>query len=303
VEREGIAPKGWTLIRDVTIDPVEDAAGEEGELSRLIPRTSNRLTLSGGLPMPRGSGVYLTEGDPDVLLPALPEGSPRLSIALDGTGLQPGLGSSLIQLASLEPPEGPHVIEIGSIRRRYSTIRTVGHASPRPQRVVGHEIRLKSGGVREPSSLDASGDPQLSADGARVIGSMVETGPSLDLGAAQSPLVLPRGAQRCVLIPAHPGPIESVEAPVEPPWMGRAGLECQSFEHFPEVEADWLLTEGKLHGWRARKIASSGAEARAATDEERRAWADAVLTCGVNCTNPEDQQDWLAMRALAEAIT
>jgi hypothetical protein len=299
VQREGIAPSGWVLIRDVTIDPSD--AIEREELGRLAPRGSNRLALSGGLPLPRGSQVYLSGGDPDVMLPPLPDDVPALPIELDGAEVSVESGASLVSLARLSPPEGLHSVRIGSIRRAYSTIRTLGHVSPSPETPIGHELR-ESNGHLSPTSLDASTAPALPDDGARVVGSLVEFGPALAVGRRPSPLILPRGAQRRVLLSGRPGLMEEVDVPAEPPWMRMAGLQCQSFEHFPSVDAEWLVTEGRLGGPRVRRVDLAPTRGRDATEEEERAWARAVLACEPDCADPEHREAWAALRELAMGI-
>jgi hypothetical protein len=299
VEREGIAPKGWALIRDVIIDPGETA--EDEELRRLVPRASNRLVLGGGLPLPRGSQVYLSGGDPDVMLPPLSEDAPQLPIELDGAEISAEPGANLVSLVDLAPSEGSHVVRIGLIRRRYSTIRTLGSVLPRPETPVGHELR-GSGGHLSPTSLDASSDPALPDDGARVLGSLVELGSSLAVESPRSPLVLPRGAQRRVLIAGRPGPIEEVGVPAEPLWMRIAGLQCQSFEHSPSIDAEWLVTEWRSTGPRVRRVEPTGTGGGNGARDGQRAWAEVVLACGLDCADPDDQEAWATLRALAAEI-
>lgn len=299
VRREGIAPPGWALIRDVTIDPSD--AIEREELRRLAPRASNRLALDGGLPLPRGSQVYLSGGDPDVILSPLPDDVPSPPIELDGAEISVEPGASLVSLTRLSPPEGSHTVRIGSIRRAYSTIRTLGHVSPRPETSIGHELR-SSNGQLSPTSLDASTAPALPDDGARVIGSLVEPGPTLAVERPPSPLILPRGAQRRLLLSGRPGPIEEVDVPAEPPWMRMAGLQCQSFEHFPGIDAEWLVTEGRLGGPRVRRVDLTPNRASDVSKEEARDWAQVVLAYESDCADTEDREAWAALREVATGI-
>jgi hypothetical protein len=296
IERDGIVPAGWSLIRDVVIDPVE-GADREG-LSRLLPRLSNRFALGGGLPLPRGSRVYLTEGDPDLMLPPMPEDAPPLAIELDRTPIALAPGASLLSLSALAPPEGNHLVQIGSVRRQYSTLRTLGSPTPLVEKQVGHELRMIDGCL-QPTSLDATRDPQLTDTGARVIGSLVEVGASVGFEEADPQLILPRGALRRVLVSEQPGLLESVEVPEEPGWMRRAGLECQSFEHLPSIDAQWLITESRLGGLRVRRIEAVPASGPGLGEKRVAAWAQLVLACGQESVEPADCEDWERLQALA----
>jgi hypothetical protein len=296
--QEGIAPSGWTLIRDVTIDPI--AAVESEQLERLTPRLSNRLLLSGGLPLPRGSQVYLSGGDPDVMLPPHPEDMIPLQVDLDGSAIPIEPGAALVSLAGLAPPEGSHVVRIGPISRSYSTVRTLGKALPQPRMPVGHELQVR-GGELSPCALDAGCDPALHADGVRVLGSLVEIGSDVAIERPRSPLVLPRAARRRLVLSERPGVFEEVDVPLEPPWMRRAGLQCQSFEHVTRIDAQWLVTEWGSKGLRVRKIDLEPGPASDVPEADLQRWRQLVLACPLDSLDPDDLDAWTKLRERAEA--
>ncbi|HEU5252057.1 MAG TPA: hypothetical protein VFU16_01860 [Solirubrobacterales bacterium] len=304
IERTGVAPPGWTLFREVVVDPVEVSEGEE--LGRLVPRRSNRFMLSGGLPLARAAGLYLTGGDPDVLLPPLPGDQSAIAVELDGETIELAPGIGAISLAALAPAEGNHAIRVGGVRKSYATVRTLRNISPPSELAVGHELRLGEGGSLWPASLDATSAVEAREDGVRIRGSLVELGPGVPFEDDATPLILPRGPRRRVLISDRPGGIEEVEVPEEPRWMGRAGLACQSFEYTPGIPARWLLVESRLGGTWVRQIerdrVSVDGLGHEESEEDRRRWAELVLACGSECVEPRERKAWERLRAEAEAI-
>jgi hypothetical protein len=299
IESEGIAPSGWKLIRGVVVDPVETS--EDPSLNRLIPRRSNRFTLSGGLPLPRGDRVYLTGGDPDVMVPASEEEQPAVAIELDGEPIRLAPGASVVPLAALAPPEGSHLVRIGSVPRAYSTVRTLHQVAPPEEILVGHQLRQVDGEMR-PASVGAVVGAELPEKGARVRGSLVELGGAGADREESSPLILPWVAERRVLLGEQPGVIEEVETPEEPLWMRAAGLRCQSFEHLPRIEARWLVVQTRMRGLRVRRI-EQGIDGRGNgrfQELEPSAWAEAILACEVNCVAAGERDEWEQLRELAE---
>lgn len=298
VEREDLAPSGWSLIRNVVVDPVETS--EDPSLSRLVPRLSNRFTLSRGLPLARGDRLYLTEGDPDVMMPALEEEQPALAIELDGEPIRLQPGASVVSLAALAPPEGNHVVRIGSVDRPYSTVRTLHGIAPPEEGPIGHELRQVAGELR-PTSIGAAVGVRLPEDGARIRGSLVEaTGTAADQ-EDPSPLILPWVAQRRVLIGEEPGLIEEVDSPEEPLWMRGAGLRCQSFEYLPRIAARWLVVQTRMQGLQVRRL-EKGIDWDTGGDDqqlERMAWREVILACEPECAAPGERKDWERLRKLA----
>jgi hypothetical protein len=298
VERDGVAPPGWILLRDVIIDRAPEKA--EGIPAALLPRTSNRLALNGGLPMARPPHVYLTGGDPDLVLPVQEEGAPALALELDGRPLSPGLGQGPVSLARLEAPEGNHVLQVGPLVKRYATIRTLGRTVPLVPEPIGHEIHAGPSGWTA-TSLDATTGADLLDDGARVIGALVERGGAVPGAHEAAQLILPRGAFRRVLLSRDPGVLEDVGVPDEPPWMGEAGLNCQYFEHSPRIDAAWLVTSWRLRGVTVRRI-EPPTGARDVGERDFETWVDVVLGASVDAAPPGERSAWEQLRLLAEGL-
>ncbi len=101
IEREGLAPRGWSLIGDVLIDAATDDLVPE-QLARIVPRVQNRFSFKGGLPLPRGSATYLLGGEPDLWLPP-PSGEDRaVELKLDEEHLCLPPSTTHVRLADRE---------------------------------------------------------------------------------------------------------------------------------------------------------------------------------------------------------
>jgi len=83
IERDGVAPPGWNLIGEVLVDGASEQVVPE-QIGRIVPRMQNRFSLRAGLPVPRGPGVYLTSGEPDLWLPPPPDDGSSFELMLDG---------------------------------------------------------------------------------------------------------------------------------------------------------------------------------------------------------------------------
>jgi hypothetical protein len=294
VESEGVAPQGWELLRDVIVGA--STAGAEPPFERLQPRQSNRFALIGGLPLRRGGGVYLTEGDPDVVLPGSLEEEVRISVELDDQPLVVEVGASVVSLVQTMPSEGSHTVRIGGATRRYSTVRTLGSIAPPTETAIGHDLRERDGGP-VPLTLDAAAAPGVPEDGLRIRGALVEWGEVMQQ-PNPTQLILPRAASRLILISAEPAFVEEVAVPAEPPWMREAGLNCQFFEHSPAIPAAWLITWSRLRGVTARRVSTSVATT---APEDVETWCRVVAECGGEAAEPVDQAAWTELESLARA--
>jgi hypothetical protein len=296
VTREGILPRGWALLRDVLVDPLDGPAPEGME--SLAPRATNRLSLEGGLPLPRGQRVYLTGGDPDLILPPITEA--ETVVLVDGDPVGVSAGASSVSLADLELEPGTHAVEVNGIPVAYATMRSTGEISPVSEYQVGHALRSMEDEL-EPRSLDAKRDPDPGANGVLIRGSHLEPQGDAQLQSSRVPIILPTGAQRRVLLGARPGEVEVVDVPAEPPWMKKAKLVCQSFEHYPTIDPLWLKTESRWKGTSVRRLRagepSAPIESEAAVDH----WCEEVLECDP-AVGEEEQAEWARMRATAEAL-
>jgi hypothetical protein len=298
-EREGSVPAGWALLRDVVIDRAPDDVGPIA--TALRPRTSNLLELSGGLPMPRAHRVYLTGGDPDVILPAQEEGAPLLEVELDGESLDPGPGQVAIPLAPLTPPEGRHLVRVGPLERKYATVRSRGVVTPAVSRPIGHAIEAAGASGWGATSLDATSEPELPPDGVRILGATVEHGADAAVEEERRRLILPRGALRRILLSEEPGVMEVVEVPEEPPWMREAGLACQCFEHAPAIDAAWLVTDWRMRGTAVRRLDHIPG-APSTPEADLLGWSEVVLGAPLEAAAEEERRDWGLMREWAEGL-
>lgn len=276
VERSPLVPDGWRLFRDVVIDSAP-AKPIEG-LRRLVPRYENRLSLRGGLPL-RGSDAYLSGGEPDLWLPPTLGGELSLRARLDGRDLDPQGETEMISLAREKPAAGDHEVNVGPIRRRFHSVRTLGSVRPRVERPIGRvlvgkgkDLRPAAGGARE---QEAETEQGIFISGALIDGAD-ESLPS----EGEPPLVLPVGALRRTILGARPGQIDEPRSPARPRWMEEVGLQQQSFEYEPPFEPVWVLTEWRLDPPQRVRLRHSRPPISEPTSEPSAvaAWIDALLT-------------------------
>jgi hypothetical protein len=299
VQRQGIAPNGWVLIRDVVVDA---GATAPESLRRLAPREQNRLLLSGGLPLPRGTGVYVTGGEPDLALPPMVEVSGDASITVDGLKVPIPDDSTVVRLADLTLDAGAHHVSVTGISRSFLTLRTNGYLEPPTETRIGHRIRQTSAGLK-PQSLDACCQPKESVSGREILisGASLDCGPSIP-PPGRPPLVLPVGAQHITLLGARPGEIEVVCAPARPPWMADCGLEYRVFEYEPEFDVVWSIADFKWRGPHIRLVhtADPGSADRNRGSDALQGWAEAFR----RYERPEDPNEcalWLEYGRAGEA--
>ena len=153
-------------MRDVIVD---SAPSEHGEgLGPLLPRFQNRLSLQGGLSLPRGTNVYLTGGEPDLWLPDANNVS-HLDVAVDGAAQ--AVTGPMLRICSLNLTEGPHDVRVGPITRSFSTQRTAGHMAPVVNKQVGHAV-LRDELETLARTLDATAVDDIS-EGTLVIGATI----------------------------------------------------------------------------------------------------------------------------------
>jgi hypothetical protein len=250
VQAAELAPAGWQLVRGVTVD--EAPAGLQGVLARLSPRHTNRTSLNGGLPLAQGRDVYLTGGEPDLLLPPRPGSSDAPRVTVDGEPLSLAPNASSVRLADLDlVADKPHHVTVDGATRTVTSRSTVGLPAPRVRRAVGHRFASEGGRI-VPLSVGAQtgidgADGELQIQGAAVLGEA----PGAE---RRRPLALPVGARRLVLLGARPGQVETPLPPRRPPWLAKAGLEYRVFEHEPRFDVAWLITESRFRPLHARLI-------------------------------------------------
>jgi hypothetical protein len=245
IEREAVAPRGWCILGEVVVQAASDPDVPE-LLAPIVPRVYNRFSLRGGLALPRGSGAYLTGGEPDVWLPPPPGDGTGFELKVDEHELELPERATHVRLAARQLHEGAHTVEIEGIRRGFSTVRTLGHVAPQSDCIIAHQVRIVDD---VPSAMSAGAkltDTRDEPSDVRVVG-VVVSDPERNLDRRLvAPLILPTGALRRVVIGPRPGYIEEVPAPSKPPWMTRAGLSFQFFEFTPSFDVVWIVTEWTL---------------------------------------------------------
>ncbi|MGI9098478.1 MAG: hypothetical protein ACR2H2_08310, partial [Solirubrobacteraceae bacterium] len=278
IDRQGIAPPGWRLARDVIVD---DASGPAGDgLGALRPRHQIRLSVSGGLPLPRGSDVYLTGGEPDLWLP---EGEDLALLDVTVDGIPQAVQGDLLHLCQLELDEGAHELHVGPISRAFSTQRTTGQVIPAVSRPLGHIVARDEQAITA-RTLDAAA-VSATPDAVVIVGATIlEPSAGTPTGdaatTAQRPVVLPVAAKACILLGAAPGQITWVPpAPAKPAWMKIADLQYRVFELTPSYAVVWVLTERHLAPTQTARLRT--AQEPAPIPRERThamsAWATTIL--------------------------
>jgi hypothetical protein len=275
--RSEIAPAGWRLMRDVIVDATSDESGDG--LGALRPRFQNRLSLQGGLPLPRGSGVYLTGGEPDLWLPEA--GDARLDVTVDG--IERTADGPVLKLSEIGLAEGSHEACVGPISRGFSTQHGIAGVLPTVEESLGHAV------LRETHTVTAKTLGATSIDGHTreiwIIGASItdaseQTPSSARDGIEARPIVLPVRSKGCILLGAIPGQITWVpNAPAKPTWMDIAALDYRVFEYSPSFEVVWILTEWAMLP-RQRVRLRESIQPRSAPDERTepmRAWATTIL--------------------------
>jgi hypothetical protein len=245
VDRQDVAPSGWRLMRDVIIDPGPTESGDG--LDALRPRFQIRLSIRGGLPLPRGSDVYMTGGEPDLWLPE-GENLAELDVTVDGIA-RSGVGD-MMRLCRLDLVEGPHEVKVGSISRAFATQRSAGEVAPTVDHRIGHAVAPSQLG-NSALTLDATAvggeDEEVVVVGATILGDATDAQASGVEAASERPVVLPVSAKAFVLLGAVPGQITWVSrVPDKPAWMAVADLTYRVFEFSPRFPVVWVLTEWRL---------------------------------------------------------
>jgi hypothetical protein len=276
--RPGLVPTGWRLMRNVVVDAASDESGDG--LRALTPRFQNRLSLQGGLPLPRGTGVYLTEGEPDLWLPE--GGDSRLEVTVDD--LDQTVDGSILQLRRIGLAEGPHEARVGPISRRFSTQRSIAGVVPAVEGAIGHSV-LRGAHAVTAQTLSATHVDNRTEEVLIVGASITEAieqdpAASRDCTGAQRPIVLPVRSQGCILLGALPGQITWVPpAPTKPAWMDIAALDYRVFEYSPSHEVVWVLTEWQMAPRQRVRVRESTPPYAVPSErsDPMKAWATTIL--------------------------
>lgn len=245
VEREGVAPRGWHLVRDVQL-PSDAPQPPEG-LSRLKPRTSIRMGLVGGLPLDPGR-EYLAGGEPDLQLPGRDEldvAEDEVEVEVDGVGYQ--VREGLLRLRGELSP-GPHEVRLEGVPRKFIIRDTLGRIVPMVRDPVVHLIR-QSVEACDALTFGAASTPRgassVSISGATISGA--------EIAPPKPPVVLPTAAPHVTVVGRRPGQIVRIVPPAAPPWVEQLNrdhpdllLGFRVFEFEPAFDVVWVLCEYRL---------------------------------------------------------
>jgi hypothetical protein len=264
---------GWCLLTGIEVisDALPDAPLPA--LSPLLPRAATRISLQGGLPLPRGNDAYLSGGEPDVWLP---EGTDA-RVTVDAQTVQSTSGARY-PLFPLGLAEGGHEIRVGPARRVFRTLRTTGRVCPEPSvRVVTRITRQGSRYLpQRTGSAGAHEQPaagELWVEGVRLLADSDDIPPT-----HAQPLRIRTGADPCIIVGAHPGEVRTIRPLLPPAWATLAGL-LWNFEDIKcDFEAVWIVQ--KWTHWRVELVSVRQPGAPVTSDHEKLAeWRAAFLPC------------------------
>ena len=278
----GNLPSGWTVVERVYL--ASTARDPPPHLSCLAPQVYTATRLDGGLPL--SSGLYLTDGEPDLSLTVGP-GQTSL-VEIDGHQVQLQEGSIQLRLADLALGPGAHEIAASGVRRRFSSERSFGLAAPRGTATLGHII--SGGHSRRPVSeiataLDATEAPPRGT--VHICGAAPLAAPE-DLPLEdRPPQLLPTGFDGYLALGSEAGQLVVPLPPDRPRWLGRLDLETWQFFDVPfTFPPQWLVLTGRtrIEGKVRPRVRLSGEPAcmpvRHATGPIttfERLWADAIV--------------------------
>jgi hypothetical protein len=301
IEREGVAPRGWHLIRDVQLHA--DVRNPPEGLGRLKPRTSNRMGFVGGLALVPGR-EYLTGGEPDLQLPgddAVDHASETVDVEVELDGAPRRVHEGLLRLRGELHP-GLHEVRLEGVPRKFVTKETLGRVSPLVQQPIRHLIRqssLECSAVTFGASANSKGGKSVKVAGAVIDGAEITPMPR--------PIVLPASAASIELVGARPGQILRVVPPAAPPWVEELNksqpdlwLGYRVFEFHPRFDIVWAKYEYRLGPTTRRHRADIPPDARV-TDEptDIHAWIDFFID---GEPAEDDQEVWHAYLAIARSV-
>jgi hypothetical protein len=288
---------GWYLYTGIEVisDVLPDAPLPA--LTPLLPRAATRISLQGGLPLPRGTDVYLSGGEPDVWLP---EGTDA-QVTVDAQPVQSTSGARY-PLFPLGLAEGGHEIRVGPARRAFRTLRATGRIRPEPLvRVVTRIARHGSRYHPQPTAPAAAHEQppagEIWVEGVRLLADSADVPPP-----HAQPLRIRTGADPCIIIGAHPGQVLQVRPLPPPAWASRAGL-LWNFEDIRcDFEAVWILQ--KWTQWRVELVSARQPGPAATADPERIAeWRNAfTLPCLPDADDTAAMDLWNAYLDAADEL-
>jgi hypothetical protein len=251
---------GFAIFRNVVFSEASSLAtalrSAPGLLRAVIlPDPTARAELINGLPVSRrvGTGLYLTGGEPDLLLPVGDQ--PRsVATALDGTPQEPAFQATgwPVELRRIGPmPRGDHVIEADRDLLRFTLL----DADPATESLPGTD------------ELGWDQNGQLGPGSGKVISGALVSGPD-----PPAPILVRRSAGRVLLI-RRDGTLTTVTEPppISGPLADVPGLTGYYFELEPPRDAVWLTELGAGRP-RIRCLRRVAPEFTALDEFSRRTW-------------------------------
>jgi hypothetical protein len=247
-------PHGYSLLRDVVLMRMPSGSLPD-ELAVLLPVSTQRPLLVGGLRLDLGPNSYLRGGEPDLVVPE-EAAAVANTVTVGGHLLSVPSTGTQVTLAGLELHEGSHEVLHGQTRLTFFTCDTLGRDVPAEAGTIGLRLR------RTGSSWASSGDPAslrqpISDDSIVITGASVSGPAGLMPRTSPPPIIAPRGRRTYYLIGRIVGDVICLHQPRVPTWLDRIPLYPSGFECYPPFEVGWLLMEGAI-GWEARQVNPGG---------------------------------------------
>lgn len=235
-------PKGWSLVGPFEFKD-QPAQPPYLELAHLAPRQLRSLSFRGGLRIDPNDWIYLSGGEPDVLVSFDDELSvPTLTV--DDLPVPLGGGGSRIRLRDLKPRLGAGVHSVASdVTRQFTTIETHGEVRPFGSGARGllferHQEYKPMGEMADLVAVEPARS-ELIVSGAEVRAADEDRPQS-----RKAPFFFKGRFSSCMVLGEIPGQIAiaSVQAPG---WMEKVGLgsRFQMVEVVPDFVPVWHLFE------------------------------------------------------------
>jgi hypothetical protein len=235
-DRSGVLPLGWAALKDVEFHTVPPAPIDL-RIASLVPAHQVRPLIVGGLKL-GPAGLYLTGGEPDVVLPLPP--TEGLSVMIDGNVRPYPPEGGTIKLRDSHLSAGSHEIAAGFASFIVRTVQSMGRGPSSAVGGLGHSLIPMPDGYYPTAATARALDP-AAGPSVTVVGALV-TAPAGSLSDPE-PLILRRGEDEILLAGRSPGEVYRPSIPPEP-LLSRIvpGLLTNRFEaEQPPFEVVWIL--------------------------------------------------------------
>lgn len=273
--RPGVLPTGWAALKDVEFQAVPPMP-TDSRLASLVPAHQIRPVLAGGLKL-APSGLYLTSGEPDVVLPVpLATG---LSVVVAGKELPYPPDGGTIRLRDFGLAPGAHEITAGFATFVVRTVDSLSRPISSAVGSLGHRLIASSNGYQPTSptamTLDATAEPAVTVAGALI------TGPDEGIPTVVEPVILHRGEDELWLAGRTPGELYRPTLPPEP-LLGRVvpGLVTNRFETEPPFEVVWII-------WKSGTVWHAMAHAHKTPRESAEAYSQPAISAWASAFSDE----------------